>query len=130
MKKMEGFLDNLLDHKVSMPTRLYHFVELDLIIKIPSLKEKLNSKTRIKNIDYTFKIYWTDEITTILWPQELKAFIEQLNVLKVDDDEINPIDNFADTTSEITIKNHHICGFPVYVFDERLKGNIYVLTKW
>ena len=40
----------------------------------------------------------------MLWSYVLKDFSEQLNVLKVDDDEITPTEKFADTTTEITLK--------------------------
>ena len=54
------------------------------------------------------KIYWPEEITKILWPYALKDFLEQLNVIKVDDDGITPTENFSGTTIDINIKNHHI----------------------
>ena len=51
------------------------------------------------------KRYWTDAITTMLWPYELKDFSDQLNELKVDDDVITPpMEKFAGTTLYITPK--------------------------
>ena len=50
------------------------------------------------------KTYCPEAITTILWPYELKAFGEQLNVLKLDDNGITPMENFSVTTTDITIK--------------------------
>ena len=76
------------------------------------------------------KIYFPEAITTMLWAYALKDFSEKLNVLKVDDDGITPMEKFAGTTTDITIKNHHIWGCPVYVMDARLQGNIAVLLKW
>ena len=66
----------------------------------------------------------------MLWPYELKAFEEKMNELNIDDDGINTMEKFSGITSEITIKNRHIWGCPVYVFDAILKGNIYGITKW
>ena len=50
------------------------------------------------------KRYCTEEINTILWPYELKAFAEQLNELKLVGDGINPMDKFSGTTTDITLK--------------------------
>ena len=44
---MEYLLNNLSDQQLKMPTRLYNFMGLDLIIKFSLLKEKSNSNTRI-----------------------------------------------------------------------------------
>ena len=60
----------------------------------------------------------------------MKDFAEQLNELKVDGYVITPMDKFAGTTTDITLKNHHTWGCPVYVLDEILQGNIAGLTKW
>ena len=40
----------------------------------------------------------------MLWKYALKDFAEKLNVLKVDDDVITPMENFSGTTTEITLK--------------------------
>ena len=50
------------------------------------------------------KIYFTEAITTMLWPYEMKNFSEQLNVLKVNDDGITPMENFAGTITDINLK--------------------------
>ena len=50
------------------------------------------------------KIYWPEEKTTMLWPYALMAFTEQLNVLKVDYDEITPMEKFAVTTTDVSLK--------------------------
>ena len=50
------------------------------------------------------KIYWPEAITTILWTYSLNYFAEQLNVLKVYDDGINPMEKFVGTTTYIYIK--------------------------
>ena len=66
----------------------------------------------------------------MLWTYALKAFLEQLNVLKVDDYYITPVEKFAGTTKENSLKNHHTWVCPVYVLDAILKGNIAELPKW
>ena len=76
------------------------------------------------------KRYWPEAIGKMLWPYALKAFSEQINVLKVDDDVITPMEKFAGTTTEIYIKNHHIWGLPVYVLDGIFKVNISVIPYW
>ena len=53
-----------------------------------------------------------------------------MNVIKVDDDGITTMENFAGTTTDISIKNQHTWGFPVYVLDEILQVNIAGITKW
>ena len=73
---------------------------------------------------------WTKSITTMLWPYELKDYVEQLNVLKLDYDGITPMENSTGTTTDITLKNNHTCGCPVYVLDAGLQGNISGLPKW
>ena len=47
------------------------------------------------------KKYRPQAIATILCPYVLKSFAEQLDVLKVDDDNIIPMDKFAGTTTNI-----------------------------
>ena len=47
----------------------------------------------------------------------------------MDDDGITPKENFADTTTDINLKNNHTWGCPVYVLDAILQGNISVLPK-
>ena len=59
----------------------------------------------------------------------MKTFVENLNVLKVDDDGITPMVNFACTTTDITIKNIHTWVCPVYVLDAIFQGNISGLPK-
>ena len=76
------------------------------------------------------KIYWPEEITTMLWPYSLKVFAEQLNVLKVDDNEITPMEKFSGTTTDIYLKNSHTWGFPVCFLDAILKVNIYGISNW
>ena len=60
------------------------------------------------------KIYWPKAITTLLWPYELKAFSGIFNELKVNDYGITPMKKLSSTTTDITIKNHHTWGCPVY----------------
>ena len=62
----------------------------------------------------------------MLW---LKAFVEQLNELNVDDDGITPMENFAGTTADIDLKNHHTCSCTVYVLDAGLQVKISILPK-
>ena len=74
------------------------------------------------------KIYWTGSIATMLWYYSLKAFVETLNELKVDDDEITSMETLSGTTTDTTLKNNHIQGYPVYVLDAILKCKISGLT--
>ena len=53
------------------------------------------------------KMYWPEKITTMLCNYVLKFFVEQLNVLKVDDDGITPMERFSGTTTDINLKNNH-----------------------
>ena len=76
------------------------------------------------------KIYWPEAITTMLWPYALKEFAETFNVIKVNDDGINPMGNFTGTTTDIYIKIFHTWGCPVYFLDVILQGNIYGLYEW
>ena len=66
----------------------------------------------------------------MVWIYELKVFSEQFNEFNVDDDVITPMENFAGTTTDITPKNHHTWGCPVYVFGAIFQVNIYVLPKF
>ena len=66
----------------------------------------------------------------MLWPYALKAFAEQLNILKVDDNGITPMEKFEGTTTDIALKNHHKWFCIVYEVDARFQGNISGLTKW
>ena len=66
----------------------------------------------------------------MLWPYALKYFAEQLNELKVYNDGITPMENFAGTTADITLKNHHTQGCPVYFLDVIFQVNMAGLHKW
>ena len=46
-------------------------------------------------------------MTTILWTYALEAFVEKLNLIKVYDDGIAPMEKFTGTTTDISLKNHH-----------------------
>ena len=50
------------------------------------------------------KIYFPEAITKILWTYALKAFVEKINVIKVNGYRITPIENFVVTTTAISIK--------------------------
>ena len=76
------------------------------------------------------KRYWPEAVTPMLWTYELKAFEEKLNVLKLDDDEITPMEKFSGTTTDISLKNYHKWVYPVYILDTRLQGNIAGLPRW
>ena len=71
-----------------------------------------------------------EAITTMLWPYVMKDFTAQFNELNVNDDEINPMEKFTYTTTDITIKHHHTWGCRVYVLDAGLQHNIAGLPKW
>ena len=49
------------------------------------------------------KIYFPEAIAPMLCPYALKAFPEQLNVPKADDDGITPMEKFSGTTTDITL---------------------------
>ena len=66
----------------------------------------------------------------MLCPDVLNFFAEQFNEIKVDGDGITTIEKYAGTTTDITLKNNHIWGCPVYVFDAIFQGNIAGLIKW
>ena len=66
----------------------------------------------------------------MLCTYELKVFEEQLNELKVYDYGITTMEEFADTTTYITLENNHTRICLVYILDEILQGKIYGLPKW
>ena len=66
----------------------------------------------------------------MLCPYVMNSFQENINVLKVGDVGITPMDKFSDTTTDISIKNHHTWGCPAHVLDTRLQGDISGLPKW
>ena len=66
------------------------------------------------------QIYWTDAITKILCTYKLKDFTEQLNELNMDYYGNTTMGSFSGTTADITLKNNHTWGCPVYVFDASL----------
>ena len=59
----------------------------------------------------------------------LKAFEEQLNIIMLENYGITPMEKFAGTKTDITLKNHHIWFCTVYVLDARLRVNIPGLPK-
>ena len=75
------------------------------------------------------KIYFPEAITTRLWTYSLKSFSEQLNKIKVGDDGVTLMEEFACTQKYITLKNNHTWGCPDFVLYAILKGNIPGLTK-
>ena len=66
----------------------------------------------------------------MLCTYELKVFEEQLKKLKVYDYGITTMEEFADKTTYITIKNNHTWICIVYILDEILQEKIYGLPKW
>ena len=76
------------------------------------------------------KRYWPDAINKMLWSYALKAFAEHLNEFKVVGYGITPMEKFVGTTIDITIKNCHTWGCPVYILDSILQGSIARLPKW
>ena len=50
------------------------------------------------------KIYWPEAITTRLWTCALKDFSGKLNKIKVNYDEITPMENLSVITTYITLK--------------------------
>ena len=65
----------------------------------------------------------------MLCPYTLKAFVEKLNELNVDDYGINTMEKFAYTTTYIDLKNYQTWGCAVYFLDARLQGKISGLTN-
>ena len=63
-------------------------------------------------------------------PYALESFSEQLNIIKMGDYGITLMGNFAGTTTDINLKNHHTWVCPVYVLDAIFQGNISGLPKW
>ena len=53
-----------------------------------------------------------------------------MNVIKLHDDGITPIENFTGTTTDITLKYHHAWGYPVHLLGAILQGKIAGLPKW
>ena len=49
------------------------------------------------------KRYLPESVTILLWRYALKDFVEQLNLLEVNYDGINPMEKFAGTTTDITL---------------------------
>ena len=47
----------------------------------------------------------------------MKAFAKQLNVLKVYDDGIDPMENFSGIETYISLKIYQTWGRPVYILD-------------
>ena len=99
------------NHTITFCAVGYHHQNSIVERKIKALT--LGARTLLLNA----KIYFPEAINTMLWPYSLKPCVEQLNELKVDDDGITPIEKFAGTTTDITLKNHHTWGFPVYLLD-------------
>ena len=123
---MEDSLYNLSDQQLSTPTKqgLVSHHQNDIF------ERKIQTQTLGAIILFLYaKIYWPEAITTISWTYALKAFAEKLNVLKVDDYGITPMEEFAGPTKENFLKNHHTWGCTVYVVDARLKGNISGIPK-
>ena len=65
----------------------------------------------------------------MLCPYAMMFFEEQLYVLKVYYDGINPIETFSVTKKEINLKNHHTRSCPIYALDTGLRGNISRIPK-
>ena len=76
------------------------------------------------------KRYFPEAITTISLFYVLKYFSEKLNELNVGGYGITPMEKFTGTTIDITLKNHHTWGCPVYVLNAILQGNISGLPNW
>ena len=80
---------------------------MDLIIKNAIVERNIQTLT-LGSTTFILheKIYFTEGINVILCPHELNAFVEQLNELNLDDDEITTMDKFAGTTTDIILKNN------------------------
>ena len=82
----------------------YHHQDVIVERKIQTLT--LGARTLLLHA----KRYRPEAITTMLWPYSLEDFTEQLNELKLDNDEITHMEKFSGTTREINLKNHHTRG--------------------
>ena len=92
------------------------------------MKKTLKIGARILRLSE--QIYCPETIITMLWSYAPKSFAEQFNLFKVHYDGIATMENFAGTTTEITLQHHHTWGCPVYILDEILQSNIAGISKW
>ncbi|KAL7464858.1 hypothetical protein ACHAXS_005186, partial [Conticribra weissflogii] len=69
-------------------------------------------------------------ITTMLWPQALKAAETRLNHLTINADGQSPISKFASVDCQVFIRDFHAWGCPAFVLDGRLQSDPKGVPKW
>ncbi|KAL7463822.1 hypothetical protein ACHAXS_004178 [Conticribra weissflogii] len=69
------------------------------------------------------KHHWPEMITTMLWPQALKAAETHLNHLPVNIDGKTSLSCFADVDCQVFARDFHTWGCPVFVLDGRLQSD-------
>ncbi|KAL7496856.1 hypothetical protein ACHAWT_005049 [Skeletonema menzelii] len=66
---------------------------------------------------------WPQMIDSMFWPFALKAYAEQLNCLRVDEDGQTPESKMTGIpTTDLPVANYHTLFCPVYVLDSRLQS--------
>ncbi|KAL7461231.1 hypothetical protein ACHAXS_001651, partial [Conticribra weissflogii] len=76
------------------------------------------------------KRHWPEMITTMLWPQALKAAETRLNYLTLNAEGRSPISRFALVESQVFIRDFHTWGCPAFVLDGRLQSDPKGVLKW
>ncbi len=69
-------------------------------------------------------------ITTMLWPQALKAAETRLNHLSMNADSKTLLSRFADVDCHAYIQDFHPWGCPVFALDGRLQSDSKGVPKW
>ena len=131
MKTMERFCIKKSRSTIQDSNQIITFCGVGYHHQIFIVERKVQNQTLgTRTLRLHAKIYGPESMTTMFWPYELKAFAEQLNVLKVEDDGFIPMQNFSGTTTDINLKNHYIRGFLVYFLGAIIQGSISGLPKW
>eukprot|EP00986_Skeletonema_menzelii_P004558 scaffold1561_cov129-Skeletonema_menzelii.AAC.11 len=66
---------------------------------------------------------WPQMIDSMFWPFALKAYAEQMNCLRVDEDGQTPESKMTGIpTTDLPVANYHTLFCPVYVLDSRLQS--------
>ncbi|KAL7470955.1 hypothetical protein ACHAXS_011261 [Conticribra weissflogii] len=76
------------------------------------------------------KRHWPEMITTMLWPQALKAAETRLNHLSINSNGDTPLSRFANVDCQVFVRDFHTWGCPVFVLDGRLQSDPKGVPKW
>ena len=76
------------------------------------------------------KPFWSEAITTILWPFALKTAAERHNRLKIDINSVTPNKKFSGIRTEMNLKDEHPWGCPIYVPGHHLQDVSGGMPKW